>query len=54
MGFGKKLRKGMAKAAGAIVEEATGSEALGKGVKKGIKKKSIKKGIKKAYKESKD
>ncbi len=51
-GLGKKLKKGFAKVAGGIVEEATGSEALGKGVKKGIKKGSMKKGIKKAVKEA--
>ena len=39
-GFGKKLKKFAAKTAGGIVENATGSEALGKGVKKGIKKAS--------------
>ncbi|MBA7640578.1 hypothetical protein ES703_48248 [subsurface metagenome] len=31
------LKKGFAKAAGGIVENVTGSEAVGKGVKKGIK-----------------
>jgi hypothetical protein len=54
MGFGKKLRKGLEKAAGGLVEDITGSEALGKGVKKGIKKGSVKKGIKEAVKEGKD
>ena len=54
MGFGKKLKKGIAKAAGNIVEEVTGSEAAGKGVKKGIKKGSVKKGMKKAAKEAKE
>jgi hypothetical protein len=51
-GFGKKLKKGFAKAAGGIVENVTGSEALGKGVKKGIKKGSVKKGFEKAVKEA--
>ena len=51
-GLGKKLKKGLAKAAGGIVENVTGSEALGKGVKKGIKKGSVKKGFKKAVKEA--
>jgi hypothetical protein len=53
-GFGKKLKKGFAKAAGGIAEELTGSEAVGKGVKKGIKKGSAKKGFKKAVKETKE
>ena len=52
MVFGKKLKKGLAKATGGLVESVTGSEALGKGVKKGIKKGSIKKGIKEAVKEA--
>ena len=52
MGFGKKLKKGLAKATGGLVESVTGSEALGKGVKKGIKKGSIKKEIKEAVKEA--
>ena len=51
-GLGKKLKKGIAKATGGIVENVTGSEALGKGVKKGIKKGSVKKGFEKAVKES--
>lgn len=51
-GFGKKFKKGLAKVAGDIVEEATGSEALGKGVKKGVKKGSVKKGFKKAIEEA--
>ena len=51
-GLGKKLKKGFAKAAGGIVENVTGSEALGKGVKKGIKKGSVKKGFKKALEEA--
>jgi len=53
-GFGKKLKKGLAKVAGGIVEEVTGSEAAGKGVKKAVKKGSVKKGIKKAVKEASD
>ncbi len=53
-GFGKKLKKGLAKAAGGLVEDVTGSKALGKGVKKGIKKGSVKKGLKAAKKEAKD
>ncbi|MFX1314745.1 MAG: hypothetical protein ACFE9T_02705 [Promethearchaeota archaeon] len=53
-GLGKKLKKGFAKAAGGIVENVTGSEALGKGVKKGIKKGSVKKGFEKAVKEAAD
>ena len=53
-GFGKKLKKFAAKTAGGIVENATGSEALGKGVKKGIKKGSVKKGFEKAVKEAGD
>ncbi|MFX1324501.1 MAG: hypothetical protein ACFE8N_06065 [Promethearchaeota archaeon] len=52
MGFGKNLKKGLAKAAGGLVENVTGSEALGKGVKKGIKKGSVKKGFEKAVKEA--
>lgn len=52
--FGKKLKKGLAKATGGLVEDITGSEALGKGVKKGIKKGSVKKGFKKAVKEAVD
>ncbi|MHA2007524.1 MAG: hypothetical protein ACXABO_07035 [Promethearchaeota archaeon] len=51
-GFGKKLKKGFAKAAGGLVENVTGSEALGKGVKKGVKKGSVKKGFKKAMEEA--
>jgi hypothetical protein len=51
-GFGKKLKKGFAKVAGGVVENVTGSEALGKGVKKGIKKGSVKKGFKKAMEEA--
>ena len=45
-GFGKKLKKGLAKATGGLVEDITGSEAAGKGVKKTIKSGSVKKGIK--------
>jgi hypothetical protein len=52
MGFAKKLKKGIAKAAGGIVENVTGSEAAGKGVKKAIKKGSVKKGVEKAMKEA--
>ena len=51
-GFGKKLKKGFAKATGGLVESVTGSEALGKVVKKGIKKGSVKKGFKKAMEEA--
>lgn len=54
MGFAKKLKKGLAKAAGGIVEDFTGSEAVGKGVEKGIKKGSVSKGVKKAVKEGKE
>jgi len=50
-GFGKKLKKGFAKVAGGIVEDVTGSEAAGKGVKKTVKKGSVKKGVKKAIEE---
>ena len=32
MGFGKKLKKGLAKGLGGIVENVTGTEAAGKGV----------------------
>lgn len=53
-GFKKVFKKGIAKAAGGIVEDVTGSEALGKGVKKGVKKGNAKKGFKKAVKEAKD
>jgi hypothetical protein len=53
-GFGKKLKKGFAKVAGGIVEDVTGSEAAGKGVKKAVKKGSVKKGVKKAFKEATD
>lgn len=53
-GFGKKLKKGLAKAAGGLVENVTGSEAAGKGVKKAVKKGSVKKGVKKAIKEAED
>jgi hypothetical protein len=53
-GFGKKLKKGLAKVAGGIVEEVTGSEAAGKGAKKAVKKGSVKKGVKKAVKEASD
>jgi len=53
-GFKKGLLKSVAKAAGGLVEDVTGSEALGKGVKKGVKKGSVKKGFKKAVKEAKD
>jgi len=53
-GFGKKLKKFAAKTTGGIVENVTGSEALGKGVKKGIKKGSVKKGFAKAVKEASD
>jgi hypothetical protein len=53
-GFGKKLKKGLAKVAGGIVEEVTGSEAAGKGVKKTVKSGSVKKGVKKAVKEAKE
>ena len=53
-GFGKKLKKGFAKVAGGIVEDVTGSEAAGKGVKKTIKKGSVKKGIEKAMDEATD
>ncbi|MFW9828817.1 MAG: hypothetical protein ACFFEY_14595 [Candidatus Thorarchaeota archaeon] len=53
-GFGKKLKKGLAKVAGGIVEDVTGSEAAGKGVKKAVKKGSVKKGVKKAFKEATD
>jgi hypothetical protein len=53
-GFGKKLKKFAAKTAGGLVEDVTGSEALGKGVKKGVKKGSVKKGFKKAVKEAAD
>jgi hypothetical protein len=52
--FKKGLLKSVSKAAGGFVENVTGSEALGKGVKKGVKKGSVKKGFKKAVKESKD
>ena len=52
MGFGKSLKKGLARAAGGLVENVTGSEALGKGVKKGVKKGSVKKGFEKAVKEA--
>ncbi|MFX1302382.1 MAG: hypothetical protein ACFFBV_04665 [Promethearchaeota archaeon] len=51
-GFGKKLKKGFAKVAGGFVEDITGSEAAGKGVKKAVKKGSVKKGVKKAFKEA--
>lgn len=51
-GFGKKLKKFAAKTAGGIVENVTGSEAAGKGVKKAVKKGSVKKGIKKAMEEA--
>ncbi len=51
-GFGKKLKKGFAKVAGGIVEDVTGSEAAGKGVKKTVKKGSVKKGVKKAIEEA--
>ena len=51
-GFGKKLKKGFAKVAGGVVENVTGSEALGKGVKKTVKSGSVKKGFKKAVKEA--
>ncbi|MFX0026419.1 MAG: hypothetical protein ACFE8M_08375 [Candidatus Hermodarchaeota archaeon] len=53
-GFGKKLKKGFAKVAGGVVEDITGSEAVGKGVEKGVKKGSVKKGIKKTIKEGKE
>ncbi len=53
-GFGKKLKKGLAKATGGLVENVTGSEAAGKGVKKAVKKGSVKKGVKKAIKEAED
>ena len=53
-GFGKKLKKGLAKATGGLVEDITGSEAAGKGVKKTIKSGSVKKGIKKGMKEAKE
>lgn len=53
-GFGKKLKKGLAKVSGGIVEDLTGSEAVGKGVEKGVKKGSVKKGIKKTIKEGKE
>ncbi len=53
-GLGKKLKKGIAKAAGGIVENMTGSEAAGKGVKKAIKSGSVKKGIKKGMKEAQE
>jgi len=53
-GFGKKLKKAMAKGLGNVVEEATGSEAAGKGVKKAVKKGSVKKGVKKGLKEAVD
>ena len=52
--FGKKLKKGLAKATGGIVENVTGSEAAGKGVKKTIKSGSVKKGVKKGIKEAKE
>ena len=53
-GFGKKLKKAMAKGLGNIIEDQTGSEALGKGVEKGVKKGSVKKGVKKGLKEAVD
>ncbi|MHA1657922.1 MAG: hypothetical protein ACTSUT_02205 [Promethearchaeota archaeon] len=53
-GFGKKLKKGLAKAAGGLVEEVTGSKAAGKAVKKTVKSGSVKKGLKKGIKEAKD
>ena len=53
-GFGKKLKKGLAKATGGIVENVTGSEAAGKGAKKTIKSGSVKKGVKKGIKETKE
>jgi hypothetical protein len=39
------LRKGIVKAAGSIVKEAMGSEALGKAVEKESKKKSVNKDV---------
>ncbi len=53
-GFGKKLKKFAAKTTGGIVENVTGSEALGKGTKKAVKKGSVKKGFEKAVKEAAD
>jgi hypothetical protein len=53
-GLGKKLKKAAAKGLGNIVEEVTGSEAAGKGVKKAVKSGSVKKGVKKAVKEAKE
>jgi hypothetical protein len=54
MGKFSKIKKGLAKVAGGIVEDVTGSEAAGKGVKKTVKKGSVKKGVKKAFKEATD
>ena len=51
-GFGKKLKKMAAKGLGNLVEDVTGSEAAGKGVKKAVKKGSIKKGIKEGIEEA--
>jgi hypothetical protein len=54
MGFGKKLKKGLAKATGGIIENVTGSEAAGKAAKKTVKSGSVKKGVKKGIKEATD
>lgn len=53
-GFGKKLKKLAAKGLGSVVEDVTGSEAAGKGVKKAVKKGNVKKGIKEGIKEAKE
>ena len=54
MGKLKSLKKLAAKAAGGVVEAATGSEAAGKAAKKTVKSGSVKKGVKKGIKEAKD